>query len=133
MVNRRKVTLRELQSLIGLLSSGCLVAPCGRAFVRRFINLTIGLQHPHHYVTLYHEARADVHAWQLFLYALNGKSAFLDKKNHQSLNCIQTLPVNLAWQQYLAKSGSPSVCAISCAWRFILFTSAMLYTFGYCY
>ena len=38
MVNGRKVTLRELQSLIGLLSSGCLVAPCGRAFVRRLIS-----------------------------------------------------------------------------------------------
>ena len=54
-----KVTLRELQSLIGLLSSGCLVAPCGRAFVRRFINLTIGIHRPHHYVVLNHEARAD--------------------------------------------------------------------------
>ena len=35
MVNRRKVTFREIQSLIGLLSFGCVVLPCGHAFVRR--------------------------------------------------------------------------------------------------
>ena len=62
MVNRRKVTLREIQSLVGLLSSGCLVAPCGRAFVRRLINFTIGIHRPHHYLTLNHEARVDLHA-----------------------------------------------------------------------
>ena len=80
MVNRRKVTLRELLSLIGLLSFGCVVAPCGRAFVRRLINLTIGIHRSHHYVTLSHQVRVDVHAWQLFLHTFKDNSLFLDEK-----------------------------------------------------
>ena len=39
---RRKVTLRELQSLIGLLNFTCSVIVPGRAFLRRLIDLTIG-------------------------------------------------------------------------------------------
>ena len=31
-------------------------------------------------MTLNHEARADFHAWQLFLYTFNGKCIFSDKK-----------------------------------------------------
>ena len=30
-------------------------------------------------MTLSHQARADLHVWQLFLYTFNGKSMFLDK------------------------------------------------------
>ena len=81
-INKGKVTLRELQYLIGLLSFGCLVVPCGRAFVRRLINLIIGIHRPHHCVTLNHEARVDLHAWQLFLYTFNDKSMFLDTKKY---------------------------------------------------
>ena len=41
---RKKVTLEEIQSLIGLLNFACLVVQPGRAFLRRLIDLTIGLR-----------------------------------------------------------------------------------------
>ena len=40
---RHKVTLRELQTLLGLLNSTCSVIVPGRAFLRRMIDLTRGL------------------------------------------------------------------------------------------
>ena len=40
---RKKVTLQELQSLIGVLNFACLVVVPGRAFLRRLIDLTIGV------------------------------------------------------------------------------------------
>ena len=47
---RKKVTLKELQSLCGLLNFACQVVLPGRAFLRRLFDLTRGLQKPHHRV-----------------------------------------------------------------------------------
>ena len=78
LVNRmakcRKVILRDLLSLIGLLSFACLVVSAGRSFLRRLLNLTVGVTRLHHYVTLNSEARADLYAWKIFLHSFNGKS-----------------------------------------------------------
>ena len=78
--NRRKVTLRELLSLIGLLNFACLVVTPGRAFLRRLINLIIGATRLNHFVTLNHEARAYLAAWQEFLVSINGESMFLGQQ-----------------------------------------------------
>ena len=78
--NRRKVTLRDLLSLIGLLNFACLVVPPGRAFLRRLINLTIGVTRLNNFMTLNHEARADLAAWQEFVVSFNGKSMFLEQQ-----------------------------------------------------
>ena len=43
-----KATLKEIQSLIGLLNFACKVVAPGRAFLRRVIDLTRGLQKNHH-------------------------------------------------------------------------------------
>lgn len=40
LLTRRKVTSRDLQSLIGLLNFACSVIVPGRVFLRRLINLT---------------------------------------------------------------------------------------------
>lgn len=74
---RRKVTLVELQSLIGLLNFACSVVTPGRTFIRRLIDLTVGLKHPSHKRRLNKEARADLHAWSSFIQHFNGKSMFL--------------------------------------------------------
>lgn len=47
---RRKVTLRELQSLTGLLNFMCSVVLLGRAFLRRLFDLTKGVCRPHHHI-----------------------------------------------------------------------------------
>ena len=46
--SKSKVTLQELQKLIGHLNFACLVVVPGRTFLRQIINLTIGLQKPFH-------------------------------------------------------------------------------------
>ena len=67
---KKKVKLREMQSLIGLLNFACSVVVPGRAFLRRLIDLTKGVKRPFHRVSLNKEARADLAAWELFLDSL---------------------------------------------------------------
>ena len=63
---RRKVTLRELQSLIGLLSFACCVDQSGRTFLRRLINRTKCIHQPHFHIRLNIESRLDIAVWLLF-------------------------------------------------------------------
>ena len=72
--NKRKIGLRELQSLIGYLSFCCSVDPPGRCFLWRFIDKTKNVRHPSHRVTLNSESRRDLQAWQLFVEHFNGKN-----------------------------------------------------------
>ena len=64
-LHRKKVTLLELQSLIGLLNFACAVVSPGRAFLRRIIDLTKGIQKPYHKRRLTKSAKADLTAWSL--------------------------------------------------------------------
>lgn len=74
--NKRTTTLRELQSLIGVLNFSCSVVPPGRTFLRRIIDLTKGLKKPFHHRRLNAEARADLEAWSIFIEHFNGKALF---------------------------------------------------------
>ena len=71
--NKRKIRLRELQSLIGYLSFCCSVVPPGRCFLRRLIDKAKNVRHPSHRVTLNSESRRDVQAWQFFVEHFNEK------------------------------------------------------------
>ena len=51
-LRRRKVTLRGIQSLTGLLNFACTVVVPGRAFLRRLIDLIIGIYSPHFLISL---------------------------------------------------------------------------------
>ncbi|KAH3833697.1 hypothetical protein DPMN_107009 [Dreissena polymorpha] len=70
----RKVTLKELQSLLGLLNFCCQVVTPGRSFLRRLTDLTKKVTNPNHHITLNKESRKDLHAWRLFADHFNGKS-----------------------------------------------------------
>ena len=76
---RQKVTLRELQSLIGKLSFACCVLVPGRAFLRRLINLTIGVSSPFYRIRLSAGCKEDLRVWLQFLAEYNGKSMFLEE------------------------------------------------------
>ena len=76
---RKKVTLRELQSLIGTLNFACKVIVPGRPFLRRLIDLTIGISRPNFHIRLNNEARLDLAAWLIFLQSFNGVSVLLDE------------------------------------------------------
>ena len=75
-----KVTLRQLQQLLGLMNFACKCVVPGRAFMRRLINLTIGLKQPHHHVRVNKEAKQDLQVWVHFLQQYNGKTIILDSQ-----------------------------------------------------
>ena len=76
-LRKRSVTLRDLQSLIGLLNFACSVIVPGRAFLRRLIDLTKGIKRPTHHIRLTVDAKNDVLVWLQFLDSFNGKSFFV--------------------------------------------------------
>lgn len=77
---RKKVTLQELQSLIGVLNFACLVVVPGRAFLRRLIDLTIGVKKPYYRKKFNNEVRADLAKWLDFLQNFNGKSVLFPEE-----------------------------------------------------
>lgn len=83
-LTRRKVTLLELQTLIGKLNFACSVIVPGRAFLRRLIDLTIGLRSPRHLTRVTREARLDLLVWKEFLSKFNGKSIFINNRWEES-------------------------------------------------
>ena len=76
--SRSKVTLKELQSLIGVLNFACSVIVPGRAFLRRLIDLTMGVSQPHHRIRLTQQAKLDIAVWAEFFQNFNGRSFFLN-------------------------------------------------------
>ena len=78
-LKRRKVSLKEIQSLTGLLNFACTVVVPGRAFLRRLIDLTIGITRPHYLIKLSKEVKEDLLVWQNFLSGFNGRSFFLSE------------------------------------------------------
>ena len=79
-LSRKKVSLKELQTLIGKLNFACSVVVPGRAFLRRLIDLTIGLRHPRHLTRVTREVRLDLLVWKEFLSQFNGKSFFIEDR-----------------------------------------------------
>ena len=77
-LRRNKVTLHELQSLIGYLNFACLVVVPGRPFLRRLIHLTKGIRKRRHHIRLTRESKRDLEAWLIFLDHYQGKSMLLD-------------------------------------------------------
>ena len=85
-IKKRKATLRELQSLTGVLNFACSVVVPGRCFLRRLIDLTIGLRRPNHFVRVTKEVKADLFTWQQFFQEYNGKSFFLNENWENSMS-----------------------------------------------
>ena len=82
--SRKSVTLKELQSLKGLLNFACCVVVPGRAFLHRLIDLTRGVRKPTHHVRLTKESKYDLQVWLNFLRSYNGKSFFLGSRWYTS-------------------------------------------------
>ena len=75
-----KGDLERPPSIIGLLNFACSVIIPGRAFLRRLINLIIGIKRPYHFIRLNTEVKKDLRIWQTFLDSFNGKSFFLEER-----------------------------------------------------
>ena len=77
---RKKATLKELQSLLGFLNFACSVILPGRPFLRRLIDLTVGVPKPQHHIRLTKGAKQDLAVWAKFLNNYNGKSFFISDR-----------------------------------------------------
>lgn len=76
----RKATLRQIQSLVGLLNFAATVVRPGRPFMRRLIDLTIGLRKPHHRRRITDQVKEDLTVWARFLNEYNGRSFFISDR-----------------------------------------------------
>jgi hypothetical protein len=74
----KKATLKQVQSVIGLLNFACQVVLPGRPFLRRLINATIGVKAPHHFVKLNKGIKRDLEVWLNFLDSFNGRCFLAD-------------------------------------------------------
>lgn len=75
-LTRKRITLRELQSLVGSLNFFSKAVRCARAFNRRFYDLTLKAKLPHHSIKLSPEVKADMQVWLQFLNSFNGVAYF---------------------------------------------------------
>lgn len=73
---RKKLSLKEIQSLVGSLNFVCRAVAPGRAFTRRLVGLSRGLRKPHHKVRVTTGAKLDLLMWLEFLDHFNGVSPF---------------------------------------------------------
>ncbi|KAM3936556.1 uncharacterized protein RB166_007084 [Leptodactylus fuscus] len=69
-----KVTLKQMQSLLGLLVFTCRVMPMGRVFSRRLSLSTKGVSSPYHRIRLTRSLKADLSVWLSFLEQYNGRT-----------------------------------------------------------
>ncbi|XP_069611202.1 uncharacterized protein [Ranitomeya imitator] len=75
-----KVTLVQMQSLLGSLNFACKVMPMGRIFSRRLILATKGVKQPHHRIRITAQLRSDLIIWQRFLFSYNGRTCFQENE-----------------------------------------------------
>ena len=78
-LNSHKITLRELQSLIGILNFACQVIVPGRTFWQRLIDATCKLRKPHDKPRVTVGMKEDLKVWLTFLSNYNGTTIILDK------------------------------------------------------
>lgn len=78
-INKKKTTLKQMQSLIGSLNFCCRAISAGRPFCRRLINATCGLSKPFHHLRVSSQMKLDLNMWLSFFENHNGISVFHDR------------------------------------------------------
>ena len=73
-LKKDELSLKDLQSLIGKLQFSTVIITCGRCFLRRLYNGTIGKTSPHSRILITDCMKADLKIWLEFLESYNGKS-----------------------------------------------------------
>lgn len=77
-LNKKKITLRELQSLVGSLNFCAKAISSVRAFNRRFCDAMCGIQIPSHFIRISLCMKEDIWTWLTCLENFNGTCAFVD-------------------------------------------------------
>ena len=78
-LSKRTVTLKAMQSLIGVLQFACRAIIPGRPFCRRLINSTCGISNPYHHINVTQNIKKDLQMWLAFFKQYNGVSMFHDR------------------------------------------------------
>lgn len=78
-LGKKRVTLRMMQSLIGVLNFACRAIVPGRPFCRRLVNSICGLTKPYHHIRINKGIRRDLQMWLTFFDKFNGVSLFHDR------------------------------------------------------
>ena len=99
---KSKITLVEVQSLVGSLNFLCKAIAPGRAFMRRLITLTTGLTKSYRKVRITIGARLDLLMWLDFLSHFNGVSAFLihEWENNETLELFTDAAASICLGAY---------------------------------
>ena len=79
---RKKITKRQLLSLVGKFSFAARVVRTGKAFISRLLHLAKSAKGLHHYVKLTPEARADLQWWYDCISSHNGVAYFAPSWTH---------------------------------------------------
>ena len=90
----KKVTLRQMQSLCGILNFSCSIIIPARAFSRRIYNLVQGYSDPFYKITITKQVKLDLLIWRHFLLGYNSRTFSLDFRWISSPNqiCLQMQP-----------------------------------------
>ncbi|XP_077111884.1 uncharacterized protein LOC143767433 [Ranitomeya variabilis] len=75
-----KVTLTQMQSMLGSLNFACKVMPAGRIFSRRLMLATRGVKQSLHRIRITAHLRSDLNTWKLFLNNYNGRTCFQESE-----------------------------------------------------
>lgn len=75
-LNKKKTTLKELQSLVGLLNFCARAIPSVRAFNRRFYDAMRGAWQPWHFIRVSVDMKEDILMWLAFIDRFNGCCVF---------------------------------------------------------
>ena len=91
----KNTTLREIQSIIGLLNFACQVVAPGRPFCRRLIDVTCKVKKSWHKVRISVGMKKDLQVWLNLLDSYNGVSVILD---HFGLQMKFWILCGLCWR-----------------------------------
>ena len=79
-LGRKRIKLKEMQSLTGSLAFCAKAMPSARAFIRRMYASIPGVARPHHHIWMSKGIREDLIMWKQFLSKSNGISYMLDSE-----------------------------------------------------
>ena len=77
-LHKDKITLLQLQSLLGSLSFACRVVRPGRVFLRRLYDVSTLVKRQHHKIPINKSMKDDLKLWKNFFLSYNGVTVMPD-------------------------------------------------------
>ena len=112
----KSATLKQIQSLAGMLNFACGVIAPARAFSRRLYNLSTGLSKPYHHRKVTLQVKSDLQVWRSFLLQHNRKTFFLDHKflSQQALQLYTDASTTIGFGGYMGTKWFQGLWPMDC-------------------